>query len=87
MAEIAKVFMSGRSQAVRLPRRYRFDCAEVEVTRDGDALILRPRRPEAWSNLQEALRSFDGERFEDCFGTGRQQPKSLDRSELDDVLG
>lgn len=87
MAEIAKVFMSGRSQAVRLPRRYRFDCAEVEIMRDGDALILRPRRTEAWGNLTEALRGFDAERFDDCFGTGRQQPESPDRPELDDLLG
>lgn len=87
MVEIAKVFMSGRSQAVRLPRRYRFDCAEVEITRDGDALVLRPRRPQAWGSLTEALRGFDAERFDDCFGTGWQQPESPDRPELDDLLG
>jgi antitoxin VapB len=29
MADLAKVFMSGRSQAVRLPKVYRFDCDEV----------------------------------------------------------
>lgn len=87
MTEIAKVFMSGRSQAVRLPRSHRFDCAEVEITRDGDALILRPRRPEAWANLAEALRGFDAEQFDDCFGQGREQPDSRERPALADLLG
>lgn len=72
---------------MRLPRSHRFDCAEVEITRDGDALILRPRRPEAWANLTEALRGFDAERFDNCFGQGREQPKSRERPELEDLLG
>jgi antitoxin VapB len=41
----AKVFMSGQSQAVRLPKKYRFDeaCGEVAVRRVGRHLILSPR--------------------------------------------
>jgi antitoxin VapB len=39
----AKVFMTGRSQAVRLPKEFRFDCDEVLVERDGKRLILTPR--------------------------------------------
>ena len=39
----AKVFWSGRSQAVRLPAACRFDTDEVYVTKKGDQLILRPR--------------------------------------------
>lgn len=42
-AGIAKVFETGRSQAVRLPKAFRFDCDEVTVQRDGDRLILTPR--------------------------------------------
>lgn len=38
----AKVFWSGRSQAVRLPKEFRFDTDTVLVRRDGDALILEP---------------------------------------------
>ena len=57
MARIAKVFRSGNSQAVRLPKEFRFDVDEVEVWRDGDALILRPRadagRP--WASLRAAI--------------------------------
>ena len=40
---IAKVFWSGRSQAVRLPAPCRFDASEVEVIKQGDSLTLRPR--------------------------------------------
>ena len=47
MADTAKVFMSGRSQAVRLPKAYRVDAAEMTIERVGDALVLRPIRPDA----------------------------------------
>ena len=40
---VAKVFWSGRSQAVRLPAPCRFRTTEVEVIKEGDQLILRPR--------------------------------------------
>ena len=40
---IAKVFWSGRSQAVRLPAACRFATTEVEVIKEGDCLTLRPR--------------------------------------------
>ena len=40
---IAKVFWSGRSQAVRLPAACRFDTSEVVVIKEGDQLTLRPR--------------------------------------------
>ena len=43
MPRIAKVFQSGNSQAIRLPKEFRFDVDEVEVSREGDAVILRPR--------------------------------------------
>jgi antitoxin VapB len=37
-----KVFQSGNSQAVRIPREFQFNVAEVEIERQGDTLILRP---------------------------------------------
>ena len=40
---VAKVFWSGRSQAVRLPAACRFETSEVEVIKDGDQVTLRPR--------------------------------------------
>ena len=39
----AKLFMTGSSQAVRLPKAFRFDGTEVEIFRRGDEVILRPR--------------------------------------------
>ena len=40
---VAKVFWSGRSQAVRLPAACRFETSEVEVIKEGDSVTLRPR--------------------------------------------
>ena len=40
---VAKVFWSGRSQAVRLPAACRFETSEVEVIKQGDQVTLRPR--------------------------------------------
>ncbi len=50
MSHTAKIFMNGRSQAVRLPAEYRFSCKEVYVERDGDRIILRPK-PEGWDDF------------------------------------
>jgi hypothetical protein len=41
---VAKVFWSGRSQAVRLPKEFRVDDTELKITRVGSALLLRPVR-------------------------------------------
>ncbi|MBM4194055.1 MAG: AbrB/MazE/SpoVT family DNA-binding domain-containing protein [Gemmatimonadetes bacterium] len=42
MTRRAKLFLNGRSQAVRLPKEFRFPGDEVEIARDGDAVVLRP---------------------------------------------
>ena len=52
----AKVFMSGGSQAVRLPRQFRVQAKELRIRRQGDALILEPVAEEEWGWL-EALHS------------------------------
>lgn len=81
-----KVFMSGRSQAVRLPKEYRFSCDEVDITREGDALVLRPVSSGSWANLLAATEGFDQERFDDLFPHSRQQPDDQIRPDLDDLL-
>ena len=60
MSDIAKVFMNGRSQAVRLPASYRFDTDQVFIRRDPATgeVILSPR-PNTWSGLVEALQAAD----------------------------
>lgn len=47
---VARLFKSGRSQAVRLPKEFRFEGDSVLVHREGSAVILEPVRdwPEAW---------------------------------------
>lgn len=50
----ASLFRNGGNQAVRLPRGYEFEgVSEVEVTREGDAVILRPAR-KTWMSFAEA---------------------------------
>lgn len=46
--ERAKLFWNGRSQAVRLPKEFRFKGDEVLVRRDGDAVILEPVPEREW---------------------------------------
>jgi antitoxin VapB len=48
MPRIAKVFMTNRSQAVRLPKDYQFSTAEVFIRKEGDDVILSPR-PRDWA--------------------------------------
>lgn len=44
MTTTAKIFQSGNSQAVRLPKEFRFDSSEVEIFRRGDEVVLREKR-------------------------------------------
>lgn len=56
--ETAKVFMSGRSQAVRLPKSYRFEVDEVSIRRVGDSVILTPIGMEWAKNVRSVFDSF-----------------------------
>jgi antitoxin VapB len=44
----AKVFQNGRSQAVRLPKEFRFVGREVSIRREGNAVILEPIKRRSW---------------------------------------
>ncbi len=70
-----KLFMNGRSQAVRLPKGFRFEGEEVYVKHVGNAVVLLPRR-ESWRVLYESL-----ERFSEDFMEERRQPADQVRSE------
>lgn len=59
--DVAKVFMSGRSQAVRIPMEFRFNTTEVLVTRKGDSLVLTPHRPMTWDRFFKEFASPDFE--------------------------
>lgn len=49
MAKTAKIFLTNRSQAVRLPKEFQFDTKEVFIRKEGEEVILSPR-PADWSD-------------------------------------
>ena len=69
----ASLFKNGRNQAVRLPKDFEFEgISEVEITKEGDAVVLRPAR-KTWLSYAETEKvddDFLAER-EDVFGEGR----------------
>lgn len=56
---IAKVFKHGNSQAVRLPKEFRVEGTEVEVSRVGRVIILRPKKL-SYEDLVAAFSGFRG---------------------------
>jgi len=58
----AKVFTTGRSQAVRLPKAFRFDTDEVTIEKVGNAVVLRPKQThdEWWAQLEAAMDGLRG---------------------------
>jgi len=64
---IAKLFTHGGSQAVRLPKEFRFDGAEVRIRKEGDKVILEPAHSDfsqVWAALDQ-LAEEGGEPFPD----------------------
>ena len=70
MVAIAKLFRNGASQAVRLPKEFRFDADEVCVKRVGSAVLLFPKDA-AWHLMAGALGKVDAD-----FMADRSQPAS-----------
>lgn len=75
--ETAKIFENGRSQAVRLPKKFRFNVEEVIVQQLGDAILLVPRES-LWQTFMDGLNSFTDDVFED----GRDQGVQKERENL-----
>lgn len=72
--DTAKLFKSGRSQAVRLPKEFRFEGDEVMVSRLGAAVVLLPKNHD-WEVMFAAL---DG--FGEDFMAEREQPALQERA-------
>lgn len=72
-----KVFESGNSQAVRLPREYRFDCTEVGIIKVGEAVLLYPTN-RAYETFVEGLNSFSN----DFMSDGRTPQLTQERENL-----
>jgi antitoxin VapB len=73
--DVAKIFENGRSQAVRLPKQYRFKGSEVFIKKIDDIVILIPKES-AWKSLESSLKYFS-EDFPD-----RSQPELQKRDEF-----
>ena len=70
----AKVFQNGQSQAVRLPKEFRFDDSEVFIKKIGNVVQLIPRS-DSWNSLFSSLKKFSSD-----FMIERAQPE-LDKRE------
>jgi len=72
----AKLFKNGDSQAVRLPREFRFAGSEVLIKRTGNAVVLMPKT-KSWETLLSSL-----DQFSDDFMDERDQPGFQKRESL-----
>ncbi|MCX7673597.1 MAG: type II toxin-antitoxin system VapB family antitoxin [Thiobacillaceae bacterium] len=79
--DTARVFWSGRSQAVCLPKAYRIEGDRVRIRRRGDAIILEPIPPD-WSWLDALSGGLD----EDFCQAAGQQPLAEERPELSEFF-
>ena len=73
----AKVFETGRSQAIRLPKEYRFTEKEVGIKKLGDIVLLFPKE-NTWDIFTSGLKSFSDDFMED----GRKQGTAEKRENL-----
>jgi antitoxin VapB len=69
---VAKLFRNGRSQAVRLPREFRFEGDEVRIRKVGEGVLLEP----IFSDTATWFAELDRLNTEPFFKNGRKQPKT-----------
>lgn len=79
--ETAKIFWSGRSQAVRLPKDFRFDAGVVRIRKHGNAVILEPVA-DNWHWLDQIAGALD----EDFVVATNEQPEPQERAGLDKLF-
>lgn len=81
----AKIFWSGRSQAVRLPKAFRFEGEQVAIRREGDAVILEPINDngDEWAWLDRITGAFD----DDFIAAVEEPVPEQERPELDEFFG
>ena len=78
----AKLFENGRSQAVRLPKEFRFEGSEVRIRRGvNGAVVLEPVAPEErpWRTAAEWLEHIAAAGGDPIFPEGREQPMEYDK--------
>ena len=74
--ETAKLFKNGQSQAVRLPKKFRFEGDEVYIKKVGNTVTLIPIK-NSWAPLIDSLDEFSSDFMDD-----RHQPKTQERDDL-----
>ena len=80
--ETAKLFINGRSQAVRLPKAFRFEGKEVYIKRVAEGVLLIPKDRSLWDIWEQNLMKYD-----EPFMTDRNQPENQDkRAGLDAIF-
>jgi antitoxin VapB len=72
--QTTKVFKSGNSQAIRIPKEYQVDVDELIINKVGNTIILFPEN-DPWELFKKSLTEFT----DDYFSEGRNQPKLQDR--------
>ena len=72
----AKLFSNGQSQAVRLPKEFRFEGEEVFIKKAGNTVVLIPAN-HSWDTLFNSLTMFS-----DDFMTERSQPEQQAREDM-----
>jgi antitoxin VapB len=76
--QTAKLFVTGRSQAVRLPAAFRFEGKEVFIREDSETGdVILSRKPDNWNSFIEAIQGLDLP--DDVFGTKERQNQSSGR--------
>lgn len=75
--QTVRVFQSGNSQAIRIPREFALDESEMYIQKVGNSLILTSMK-DHWSSLKASLSIFS----DDIFNKGREQPKMQRRKGL-----
>jgi antitoxin VapB len=82
MATTAKLFKNGRSQAIRLPREFRFDGDTVRVRRAGRGILVEP----VFTDVKSWFAELDRLAEEPLMAEGRQQPATPVREIFDEDL-
>ena len=77
----AKLFWSGRSQAVRLPKEFRLEGPEVRIRRHGNTIILEPIAND-WRWLDSLVNDLDA----DFVQAAEEQPEAQERGDLGQVF-
>lgn len=84
MSQTAKLFINGRSQAVRLPVAYRFDAKEVFIRRDAETGdIILSRRPTSWDDFFAAAKRASKDASSEFLDAKERKQASQERDPFD----